>query len=68
MKFKWQSWTSLGLLTCGMALLTYCSSCSYINQKIGVANDHPIEQLTEKVIDQLIEDQTGVDSNIDLTP
>lgn len=37
-------------------------SCSYLNKQLNLPEDHPIEQLTEFVIEQ----QTGLD--IDLTP
>ena len=38
------------------------SSCSYINQKLGMKDDNIPEEIMEKVI----ENQTGV--SIDLTP
>jgi len=37
-------------------------SCSYLNKRAGLPDDHPVEQLAEFVIEQ----QTGLD--VDLTP
>lgn len=65
---SWQSWTCGAALCVCMALLTHCSSCSYINKKIGLENDNIIESHVEELLDEYIEDQTGVDPNIDLTP
>ena len=38
------------------------NGCSYLNRKVGMADDHAAEEFLEKVI----EEHTGVD--VDLTP
>ncbi len=40
----------------------FLGGCHYINDQLGLEDDHPIEQMTEKILKH----KTGLD--IDLTP
>lgn len=53
---EYSSWLSI------LALIISISSCSYINKKLGLKDDHPIEQAAEKMLEQ----RTGL--HIDFTP
>lgn len=50
------------------AALTYCNSCSRINEGLGLPDDHIGEALLEEHIEDAIEQATGVRPEIDLTP
>ena len=58
------SWMELMFkIACGLALCSvFVGGCSYINSKLGVSDDHPVEELFE----QHIEEHTGLD--LDITP
>lgn len=49
-------------------LAALVSGCAALNERAGLSNDNPIEQIAEQVIDAAIEHETGVDIDIDLTP
>lgn len=49
-------------------LTTQCTSCSYINEKVGLPDDNPIEEALEEAIDAVVVYELGVNPNIDLTP
>ena len=62
---------SLSLIFAFAALTTVttqCTSCSYINEKVGLPDDNPIEEAVEDVIDAVVVYELGVNPNIDLTP
>lgn len=59
---------SLGLLMLLLATaVTFCNGCSKLNQKLGLPDDHPIEENIEEWIEEQIDGATGVRPNIDLT-
>lgn len=45
-----------------VGLLIYLNSCTNLNQRVGLENDNPVEEIAE----QVIENYTGWD--VDLTP
>ncbi len=45
-----------------------CYPMIHINKKLGLPNDHLGEQILEGVADKMIEDYTGFDPDIELTP
>jgi len=51
---------NIGLFLCVLCLLS--GGCQYINKKIGLQDDHLLEQMAEEYIRQ----ETGFD--VDLTP
>ncbi len=51
-----------------LALVMGLCSCSYINSKIGLQDDNLGEEAVEEVVDAVIEHETGIDMQIDLTP
>jgi len=59
---------SFFLLITLCSAITYCNSCSRINNHLNLDDDHPLEQATEAAIESLIEDATGIKPDIDLTP
>jgi len=58
---NWKRWVVRGLIS-----IVLCASllggCSYLNRKLGVKDDHFVEEMAER----FIESETGLD--IDLTP
>ena len=42
---------------CVGAIACLLGGCSYLNQKLGLPDDHPIEEM----FDDFVEDQTGID-------
>jgi len=70
MKKLYVRWASLSLVALGIIALACCNSCSYVNEKVGLEDDHAGEQLLESLIEQagekLIKEATGED--IDLPP
>lgn len=62
---------SLSIITAlvvAVVILMTCLSCSPINKWLGKSDDWWGEQVAEEVIDEVIENKTGVDPEIDLTP
>jgi len=59
-----QSNKELIMKTAIVCIVLMCTvvSCSYLNKQLNLPDDHPMEELTEFVIEK----QTGLD--IDLTP
>ncbi|MHA1304747.1 MAG: hypothetical protein ACTSPI_13705 [Candidatus Heimdallarchaeaceae archaeon] len=47
-----------------MAIIISIGSCSILNKKFGLKDDHPLEQATEKVI----KDTTGLDIDLSIEP
>lgn len=66
LKKNWQSWSELPImvkLCIGLAvLMVACGGCAYMNQRVGLPDDHAIEEAVESQI----ETHTGIE--IDLTP
>lgn len=51
-----------------VTILTYCSACSRLNDRLGLPDDNPVEESIEESLDSLVENKLGYDPNIDLTP
>lgn len=51
-----------------VTVLTYCSACSRLNDRLGLPDDNPIEESIEESLDSLVENKLGYNPNIDLTP
>lgn len=56
-----------GILTV-IVLVLILVGCTPINEELGLPNDNPLEQTAEFVLDAVIQKETGVDPQIDLTP
>ncbi len=55
--FSWKQLTCLGVVTIALA-----GGCTYFNKKLGWADDNPVEEILEEVVER----QTGF--KIDFTP
>lgn len=55
------------LLIVALISIAACG-CHVANEYFNIKNDHPVEQMTEAMIDAIIESHTGIKVDIDLTP
>lgn len=43
-------------------------SCSSFNKKMGISDDNIVEEITERIVEDIIKQETGIDFPFDLTP